>query len=167
MDYARQALDESDDIAFAHRYITRPPHAGDENHVALSEREFTARMRMDFFALHWYSHGLHYGVGVEIDVWLSRGCVVVVNGSRAYYPEARRRYPRMLGLLIETSAGRLRTRLSHRAREAPGDIRARLARNEQLAGMSLEDAVRLRNDGSLREAGDRFIRCILQSKDVL
>lgn len=166
MRYARRRLEEAGDIAFAHRYITRPPDAGGENHVALSEREFNARRRMGFFILHWRSHGLRYGIGVEIHEWLSKGCTVVMNGSRAYYPEARQRYPRLFGVLIDVSSGELKTRLSARARESPDDIQTRLARNEQLSHINFDGAVHVRNNCSLPESGERFVRCILRLREA-
>ncbi len=36
IEYARNALGSRDAVVFAHRYITRPPTARGENHVALS-----------------------------------------------------------------------------------------------------------------------------------
>ena len=45
------------------------------------------------FALHWQSHGLHYGIGIEIDGWLAQGHAVVVNGSRGYLKSALLRLP--------------------------------------------------------------------------
>lgn len=165
MRYARRRLEGAGGIAFAHRYITRPPEAGGENHVALTEREFIARRRMGLFALHWRAHGLAYGIGIEIDKWLSRGWTVVMNGSRACYPAARRRFPKLLGVLIDASTEALETRLSARARESPDDVHARLARNQQLSHIDLDGAVLMRNDCSLPESGDRLVRCILQSRD--
>lgn len=162
--YARRSLEEAGDIAFAHRYITRPPEAGGENHVALTEREFFNRRSKGLFALHWCAHGLSYGIGIEVDAWLSRGWTVVMNGSRACYPAARRRFPKLLGVLIDASPGELKARLSARARESPDDIQARLARSRQLSRINLDGAVHLRNDRSLPESGDRLVQCILRSR---
>src|SRR5690349_12136372 len=50
--YAREQL-ASEPVAFAHRYITRPATAGDENHVALSVPEFRARKQHGLFAMDW------------------------------------------------------------------------------------------------------------------
>jgi ribose 1,5-bisphosphokinase len=89
MRYSRDRLDGTDGVVFTHRYITRPVEPQGENHVALSEGEFKARAAAGLFALHWRSHGLHYGIGCELDHWLAAGLKVVVNGSRGYLPEAR------------------------------------------------------------------------------
>src|SRR5262249_28398182 len=99
MALARPACDPHG-VAFAHRYITRPPQPGDENHIALSEAEFAARLRAGCFALAWRSHGLGYGIGREIDLWRASGALVVVNGSRAYLDEAAARYPELVPVLV-------------------------------------------------------------------
>jgi ribose 1,5-bisphosphokinase len=62
-------------VMFPHRYITRPVGDG-ENHIALTHDEFLARMTNGLFSLHWESHELRYGIGIEVDAWLSRGLPV-------------------------------------------------------------------------------------------
>ena len=117
----------------AHRYITRPANSGGENHVALSEREFLARRRMGLFALTWASHGLHYGVGSEVEVWLRAGAVVLVNGSRAGLRDAAERFgERLRPILLELPANVQRQRLQARGREQAGQVASRLAREAQL-----------------------------------
>ena len=39
-------------VVFAHRYITRPIGAG-ENHIALTDEEFSSRLANGVFALNW------------------------------------------------------------------------------------------------------------------
>lgn len=87
---AELRLREQTQLLVAHRYITRDASAGSENHIALSEREFFSRAGQNLLALSWHANGLYYGVGVEIDLWLHAGFDVVVNGSRAHLPQARR-----------------------------------------------------------------------------
>ncbi|MEA3120469.1 MAG: ribose 1,5-bisphosphokinase, partial [Paraburkholderia sp.] len=79
LSFARARLGSAP-VLFAHRYITRAAEAGGENHVHLSHEEFRTRADQNLFALQWSSHGLHYGIGVEIDTWMGRGFTVVVNG---------------------------------------------------------------------------------------
>src|SRR5215469_16687187 len=99
MAWARAASDPAR-IAFAHRYITRPAAPDAENHVALSAGEFEARRQRGWFALDWQSHGLSYGIGREIDLWLADGMAVAINGSRAYLAEAAARYAALRPVLI-------------------------------------------------------------------
>src|SRR5215813_5243407 len=125
MALARAACDPHA-VAFAHRYITRPPQPGDENHIALSEAEFAARLQAGWFALTWRSHGLGYGIGREIDLWRASGTLVVVNGSRAYLDEAAARYPELVPVLVTADPAVLRARLQARRRESATEIDARL-----------------------------------------
>jgi ribose 1,5-bisphosphokinase len=158
--YARARLGGQPGVVFTHRYITRPASAGGENHVALTPEEFAARRQAGLFALHWESHGLAYGVGIEIDQWLTKGQHVVVNGSRAYLAEAQRRYPDLLPVSIEVSPEVLRQRLIARGREDPQAIEARLARHHTLQA-SWTQAVVVRNDGGVDEGGEQLVRAIL------
>lgn len=88
----RERLGPQDRVVVAHRYITRAADANEAS-VALSTDEFARRQALGCMALHWHSHGLDYGIGVEIEDWLARGLKVIVNGSREYLPKAVARYP--------------------------------------------------------------------------
>jgi ribose 1,5-bisphosphokinase len=153
MQYAREKLARHPGICFAHRYITRPADAGGENHVALSLEEFAARSLANLFALNWQSHGLSYGIGIEINQWLAKSVTVVVNGSREYLPFARQRYPELQPVLIEVSEQTLRDRLTSRSRESAEEIERRLQRNQELRLRTGISEI-IRNEGSLETAGE-------------
>lgn len=160
LDYARERLSSESvssepGVVFAHRYITRPGNQVGENHIALTEAEFAARLHEGLFALHWSSHGYHYGIGIEINQWLGKGLTVVVNGSRAYYPEALAAYPDMLPVTLSVNPATLARRLRQRGRESEIQIQHRLHR---LAGSnrSIPGPV-INNDGTLEEAGEAFL----------
>ena len=119
-------------IMFAHRYITRPHTSGGENHVALSEYEFSQRERAGLFALQWESHGNRYGIGIEINAALTHGMTVVLNGSRAYLPVALTLYPLMQPVLVTAPEHLIAERLCCRGREDSEAISARLHRNSCL-----------------------------------
>lgn len=158
--FARSRIAD-DGIVFAHRYITRPDGGG-ENHVALTEAEFDMRSRLGLFAMQWRSHALHYGIGVEIDQWLSLDCTVVVNGSRAYVRHALERYPQMTVVHVTAPLHVLAARLAARGRETKEDIAARLAR---AAPFVLPPDARLEtidNAGRLDDAGHTFIGVVRQ-----
>jgi ribose 1,5-bisphosphokinase len=158
MTLARAACDPQA-IVFAHRYITRPPRSGDENHVALSEAEFAARVRAGWFALAWRSHGLGYGIGREIDLWRANGAMVVVNGSRAYLDEAAARYADLVPVLITADPAVLRARLQARQRESAADIDARLrAAAARPAGHPRLKTID--NSGTLAASGGAFMRLL-------
>lgn len=153
--FARKRL-AGEPILFAHRYITRPSGNGEE-HIALSVEEFAARSLLGLFALEWSSHSLCYGVGIELDAWLARGCTVVVNGSRQYLHHALARYPRTEVVHVDAAPHILEARLGARARESAEQVAARLARH---APFSLPDGVRcesIDNSGELEDAGHALI----------
>lgn len=162
--YARAHLGGVSGVIFAHRYITRPADAGGENHVALSEAEFAARLGARLFAMHWDSHGHRYGIGCEINHWLAKGLTVVMNGSREYLPEARRRYRELEAVLVSVSPSVLAERLRARGRESEDAIARRVAR----AAAYAEPAGihhRIANDGALDEAGEAFVRLLTPCRE--
>lgn len=159
MRYGRERLAADPGVIFAHRYITRPVELHGENHVALTEAEFNARLAASLFALHWESHGMRYGIGREINLWLAKGCNVVMNGSREYLPEARRLYPGLAAILVTVSPEVLAERLRARGRETEDQIARRLERARHF--MRPEGQVDiLRNDGELCEAGERLVQLL-------
>jgi len=128
--HLRTTLQPDEPVLVAHRYITRPSSA-DESSVALSNAEFQRRIDLGCFALHWHSHGLHYGIGVEIDTWLAGNAVVIVNGSRSHLALAHARYPRLTAIEVITHPDVLAARLRQRGRETPAQIQARLEKAVQ------------------------------------
>jgi ribose 1,5-bisphosphokinase len=157
--YARRGLQGRSSALFAHRYITRLSDADGENHVYLSPEEFEQRLRAGCFALHWDSHGYRYGIGLEIEQWLTLGLKVVVNGSRGYLPQARQRYPDLQAVLIQVSPERLGERLRRRGRESAAEIAERMRRAgdfvEQMR--NTPDLMTIDNDGSLEDAGHHLV----------
>src|SRR6201996_9609561 len=132
MHYARQQLNGSSPMVFAHRYITRPATQGSENHIVLTVEEFGKRKAGGLFALDWESHGLYYGIGIEIEVWMKNGFHVVVNGSRQYLPVAKEHYPDMIPIVIEADPEVIRRRLENRGREKGEEIENRIKRQPSL-----------------------------------
>ena len=142
-------------VFFARRQITRPADAGGERHRPLTREDFQLRKSKNEFALSWESHGLCYGIGGEMDSRLAGGALVVVNGSREYLPEALKKYPGLVPVLISVRPETLRARLEKRGRERAEDLEERLAG----AVMKLPDVpglIVLDNSGDLDEAGRLF-----------
>lgn len=113
----------------ARRVVTRPATAAAENEIRVTPAEFDALERLSAFSMSWRAHGLAYGIPREIDSWLEHGGDVLVNGSRAYLPEAKRRYPTLNAILLTLPEQEIRHRLTTRGRENAEEIEARLARN--------------------------------------
>ena len=154
MHYARQRLNGSTPVLFAHRYITRPVAGASENHVAMTPEEFRLRKAGGLFALDWESHGLHYGIGREINDWMISGFHVVVNGSRQYLPVAKERYPHLATIVIEADPDVILLRLQNRGREEAADIAGRIKRQPPL---DKDGLIRISNNGLLEEAGETLV----------
>jgi ribose 1,5-bisphosphokinase len=156
---ARAKLPVDLPVVFAHRYITRPPDSGGENHVALSRAEFALRLAHGLFAFHWQAHGNDYGIGHEIHAWRRAGLTVVVSGSREHFRTMDGVDKDTVPVLITAPAERLQERLLKRGREDPAAaaerLRRGLARDLDVAG-----AVTITNDGALDQAADAFIRLL-------
>ncbi|MGC9494076.1 ribose 1,5-bisphosphokinase [Vibrio genomosp. F10] len=148
-----------DQLMVAHRYITRPASAGSENHIALSGEEFSLRIQRNLFTMHWHANGYCYGVGREVDYWLSEGLNVMVNGSRAYLPTAKQKYGSRLQVVwITVSPDILQQRLIKRGRENRTEIVQRLERAVQYDEVRPNDAILLNNSGTLQETVAQFSR---------
>lgn len=162
----RAQLKIDDRICVAHRYITRAPGIGGENHVHLSEAEFALRIELGMFAMHWDSHGYRYGIGAEVDHWLDAGANVVINGSREYLPVALGLYDELVPILVDVPAERLRARLTTRGRETAAEIERRLARHEAMVAALPPDVLKISNDGPL-EAGVAALVALLRQHSWL
>ncbi|MFU8778315.1 MAG: phosphonate metabolism protein/1,5-bisphosphokinase (PRPP-forming) PhnN [Roseovarius sp.] len=124
-----------DDVILARRIITRPLHPGGaETHVPVSPAAFARLRAAGAFALDWDSHGLSYGLGVELHHWLAAGMTVIANGSRGALPQARAAFgPTLIATEITARPETLAARLAARGRENAADIAARLARTNALS----------------------------------
>jgi len=156
----RERLRREDRIVVAHRYITRAADANEAS-VALSAEEFHRRIDLGCLALHWNSHGLHYGIGVEIEQWLAQDLKVIVNGSREYLPHAVARYPQLCAVHVRVQPDVLAERLRQRGRESEDAIAKRLARATQAfevpAGCRM---VEIDNSGDLVDSAAAFARLV-------
>lgn len=165
--YARHHPLADAEVMFAHRYITRPVEAGGENHIALTEREFAKYRNKGCFVMHWQCHGLHYGIGFEVEHWLSKGLSVVMNGSRGYLDEAARRYRELRPILVRVSPDVLAERLRQRGRESDTQIAERLQRTQCLRLPAHPRMTIIDNDKSLKDAGDQLVRLITNAGRVV
>lgn len=132
----------------APRVCTRQHHSTDH---AMTLEDFDRLEQAGRFALAWRAHGWCYGIGREIETKMEEGLDVFVNGSRAYLPTARRRYPGLIAVLLTAEPASLQARLVARGRESTAAIESRLARNAELTGEHAAD-VCIANDGEPHEA---------------
>jgi ribose 1,5-bisphosphokinase len=158
LDAARERLTERG-VRIARRVITRSAEAVGESAEAVSHDEFDRLERSGAFAMSWRANDLAYGIPIQIDEWLAAGDDVLVNGSRGYLAQARRRYPEMLAVLLSVRPEVLRQRLLKRNRETPEQIEARLARNARFED-SLDEVFLLDNSGDLQDSVNKLLRFI-------
>lgn len=158
--YARDHLTSEVPLVFAHRYITRPANAGGENHIALSDQEFTHRLKQGLFAMHWQSHGLRYGIGIEINNWLNQKINVVVNGSREYLPEATKLYPKIKPVIIAVEPAKLKARLDKRGRESRTEIEKRLQKTTLYTDLDHPALHIISNNNKISQAGESLLNLL-------
>lgn len=156
----RQRLQPNHRCFVAHRYITRAPNVGGENHIHLSPEEFDMRATMGMFAMQWYSHDYSYGIGSEIDNWLAKGINVVINGSREYLQIAMHAYPNLIPVLVEVDEEILHQRLTNRGRESEEEIVKRLNRHRQFVDSLPDNILMIDNNANLHEGVDELLKLI-------
>lgn len=135
--HLRAMLQTGEPILVAHRYITRAS-SPDEASISLSESEFKRRIELGCFALHWHSHNLYYGIGIEVDTWLNSNAVVIINGSRKHLANAYARYPKLQAIEVTASAETLAQRLTLRGRETAEQIQSRLKKAQEVYAVPAE-----------------------------
>jgi ribose 1,5-bisphosphokinase len=154
--HARERLNGTHPIVFAHRYITRPPTPGDENHIALTQAEFAARKARSLFAMEWQAHGFSYGIGIEIERWREAGCLVVVSGSREHFEQRLATADGILPVLVTSDPAAIAQRLAGRGRDDGDAVRQRLERGAALR-IDHSALVTIENSGTVAQAGDRLV----------
>ena len=156
MNIAARHFADRDDVHFVRRVITRDGDAGGEDHLAVSEAGFASMEQAGAFAVWWEAHGLKYGIPAEVSVALSRGHLVVANGSRSALHRFQAVFPRLKVVNVTARPEVLAGRLEARGRETHEDIMARLARGP-LTVRGDYDVTELDNSGSLEEAERKII----------
>ncbi|GIK82944.1 MAG: ribose 1,5-bisphosphate phosphokinase PhnN [Alphaproteobacteria bacterium] len=152
-----------DGVMFARRTITRPLHPGGaERHIPVTPAAFARLLAAGAFALDWESHGLSYGIGVEVQPWLAAGMTVIANGSRAALPAGRAAFgSALVATEITARPETLAARLAARGRESAGDIAERLTRTTVLPPAPVD--LTISNDGAPEEAVAALLAAIRRS----
>ncbi|MFV9615946.1 MAG: phosphonate metabolism protein/1,5-bisphosphokinase (PRPP-forming) PhnN [Gammaproteobacteria bacterium] len=155
---ARAILADDPAFYFTTREITRPLGVGGERHIAISKEEFQRRCDAGVYAIYWHAHDTWYGINRTIVDRLADGKVVVLNGSRAAIDEAKKRFPGVNVIFINSPEEVLLDRLAARGRESDLQVSERIARNARLKTIP-DGAIVLSNDGSgsLHQTLDDFV----------
>jgi ribose 1,5-bisphosphokinase len=160
LDWLKKKLPPQSPIHFAKRTIDRPLQAVGEQHESVDSATFERLQKEMSFAMHWLANGRNYGVRhAELEPLQQREWLLV-NGSRAYLPEALRQFDGLNVLHISASAEILRARLLARQRETPEMVEARVQRAVNFSIPSNCRCVRVLNDTSLDEAGATLMHAL-------
>lgn len=157
LDWLRQHLPAGMPVQWARRTISRPAAPGGEAHESTTPQEHAALHAADAFALHWEANGLAYGVRHGEMAPLAQGRWLLVNGSRAYLPEALARYPALVAVHITASPEVLRQRILSRGRESAGQVEQRVQRALQFQAPPGAAGIEVRNDTTLDDAGSQLL----------
>jgi ribose 1,5-bisphosphokinase len=142
----------------ARRSITRP---SDPSEVVetLSTAEFADAVHDNAFLWWWTANGLSYGI--RHHQCMGPG-TVLINGSRAYWPDAKSQKPDVRLILLTVDPDVLSERLIMRGRESGAAIEARLMRNHRVQTTALlEDAwLVLDNTHALSDVAQTLVRAL-------
>jgi ribose 1,5-bisphosphokinase len=160
LDWLKSKLPPQSPIHFAKRTIDRPLQALGEQHESVDDQSFEHLLKEKSFAMHWLANGRQYGVRHGELAPLRQKRWLLVNGSRAYLPEALRLFDGLTVLHISASADILRARLLARQRETPEAVEARVQRAVAFSVPTTCHCVSVLNDTSLDDAGAALMKAL-------
>ena len=147
-------------LCLTQRFITRPSSDTEDN-FAVIPVEFKKMSLQGRFALEWHIYGLDYGVPIEIDDWLEKGHLVLVNVSRSIVNEARDIYQNILIVFIEVPFKITLKRIKERARESGERLEERIQRAKNNQSFTDADFI-VDNSGDLEDAIDQFLSYLIR-----
>lgn len=146
-------------IHLTQRYITRPSSETESN-IAVTPEEFKKMSSHGKFALEWHIYGLNYGVPIEINDWLRKGHLVLVNVSRSIVEKAREIYQNTVVVFIEVPFEITLKRVKERARESGKRLEERIERAKENQKFHKADFV-VSNSGALDDAINQFLEYLV------
>ncbi|RSZ42664.1 MULTISPECIES: phosphonate metabolism protein/1,5-bisphosphokinase (PRPP-forming) PhnN [unclassified Variovorax] len=158
--WLKEHLPHDAPVAFARRTITRAVAAGGEQHDSVDVPGFLQLRGAGAFGLDWEANGLCYGVRHAELVPPRDDGTVIVNGSRAYLPQAARRFPHMTVVHVTASVETLRSRLMARGRESAEMVEARVRRALDFRIPPGLAAIEIHNEDVLADAGARLLQAL-------
>lgn len=162
LDWLRMHLPTPSPVHWAQRTISRAAMPGGEAHESVVPDAFAALRSEQAFALHWEANGLGYGIRHAQLAPLAQGRWVLLNGSRAYLPEALARCPDLVAVHITASPQVLRERLLSRGRETPDEVEARVQRAMAFMLPPGTASLEVHNNGTLNDAGQQLLHALGQ-----
>jgi ribose 1,5-bisphosphokinase len=157
IDSARAALAGDPRYLFVRRVVTRASGAH-EDHDSVGEDEFARLEAGGAFALSWRAHGLAYGVPAAAVSAVDNGLLAVCNLSRTAIGDARRRFSRVITVLVTAPDDMIAARMVARGRDSAEEAERRIKRERNLDRTIADHLVS--NDGTREEGGRRFLACL-------
>ncbi|NVM44261.1 MAG: phosphonate metabolism protein/1,5-bisphosphokinase (PRPP-forming) PhnN [Candidatus Lokiarchaeota archaeon] len=146
-------------VYLTQRFITRPSSDTEDN-ISVTPEIFKEMSAQGKFALEWHIYGLDYGVPIEIDEWMKKGHLVLVNVSRSIVKTAREIYQNILVVFIEVPFEITLKRVKERARESGKRLEERIQRAKK--NQIFPDAdFYVDNSGDLKVAINQFLDYLL------
>ncbi len=158
MAWAAGHLRQHAGLVFARRMVTRAAQPGSD-HDAVTSQQFANLQSAHALAWHWRAHGFDYGIALNYALCLERGDVVVVNGSREHVQGLQGRAD-VRRVQVVADVHTVAERLQRRGRDAPHEVRHRLARNTQFADLPSDCTIL--NQHSVAQAGQQLADYLLQ-----
>ncbi|WP_341958441.1 phosphonate metabolism protein/1,5-bisphosphokinase (PRPP-forming) PhnN [Pseudomonas sp. RC10] len=156
---ARAQLGDTGRYVFARRTITRPSGAPGEDHIGVTEAQFSASVSAGAFLVTWDAHGLSYGLSADLLTALGEGCNVIANGSRKMIRQLAGLVPRLVVVEVTASLDVLAARILARGRENALEAGARVMRQVEPLPVDIE-TIRVNNDGALEQGVSAFVHAL-------
>jgi ribose 1,5-bisphosphokinase len=155
---ARARLAGDAAFVFPLRLVTRAVTTA-EDHLTISDGDFTLAVSRGDFAFWWEAHGLKYALPAAIDTDIRAGRTVVCNVSRGIVSTLRPRYLQLSVVLVTAPAEVLAARLGGRGRASDGDLAQRLGRTAPPEAEFAPDHV-IENVGDIADSAARLLAAI-------
>lgn len=133
-----EILVNNEAFLFTRRIITRksgvsqqnenPKKLGNEDNMEVSVAKFLKLLDQGAFAMHWFAHGIYYGLPADIKNDVKQGKIVIANISRECLGMASKLFDHVFVVEINAPVQILKERLINRKREEKSDIAERLGR---------------------------------------
>lgn len=153
-------------LAFARRYITRPPDTNEDNFF-VDDRAFACLQQSGFFLSTWQAHGNCYGISwheyektTVLQEQNQQQTPLLCSVSRTAIADFERRFDRVITVLVSVSPVILAQRLSARARESEAEAATRLQRAD--LPVQARELIRFDNSAPLAESSGRFTMLLEQ-----
>lgn len=154
----------AEEVSRPARYISRALVVKDaEQHNVITTPIFNEFVDKACFSLYWEANGFHYGYDKQWLLDLEMGKIVLLNGSRSYWPQAQKKYgDKLYPIYLDLSVESQEARLKGRGRESYADIAERIARNDKFSHIAESDDIfRLNADQPLAAVSQDFIALLM------